>query len=63
MTNKHAYPHDFGMEPNKGLTKREYVATHIAAALIPHMQYNTPEDIAERAARVADAILEELKTL
>ncbi len=24
MTNEHAYPHDFSMEPCKGLTKREW---------------------------------------
>lgn len=56
----YAFPHDFTMEPSKGLTKREYMAVRIAAALLPHMPHNTPWEIAQRSITVADALLEEL---
>lgn len=61
MNDQHAFPFDFTMEPCKGLTKREYMATQIAAAMIPHMQYNTPWEIAQRSISVAEALLEELQ--
>lgn len=38
MTDKHAYPHDFGMEPCKGLTKREYFAALILASMWSNLE-------------------------
>ena len=69
MTNEHAYPHDFGMEPCKGLTKREYFAALILANMWSNLERATAlemvgEDPAERwsraAVRAADALMEEL---
>lgn len=61
MSNEHAFPFDFTMEPSKGLTKREYMAAHVAAALVPKLMHHTRWEIAEQAVLLADALLEELQ--
>lgn len=39
---------------------RLYVATQMAAALIPHMTINTRFEVAQRAVEMADALIEEV---
>lgn len=63
MRNEHAYPHDFGMEPCKGLTKREYMAAMIMSGMQanPFWDAFNWKEVAESAVKAADALLEELE--
>ena len=40
--------------------ERLQVATHMAAALLPHMQHHTPWDLAEQALKLTDALIEQI---
>lgn len=58
-TQLHAYPHDTGLAPCKGLTKREWYAGLAMMALIPHVidvKANFYE-LADRAFLIADAMV------
>jgi hypothetical protein len=58
-TQLHAYPHDTGLAPCKGLTKREWYAGLAMMGLIPHaltINANSYE-LAERAFLIADAMV------
>jgi|Laugrespbdmm15sd_2_1035082.scaffolds.fasta_scaffold636354_1 hypothetical protein len=58
-TQLHAYPHDTGLAPCKGLTKREWYAGLAMMALIPHataINANSYE-LADRAFQIADAMV------
>ncbi len=58
-TQLHAYPHDTGLAPCKGLTKREWYAGLAMMALIPHataINANSYE-LADRAFLIADAMV------
>ena len=65
MTNEHAYPHDFGMEPCKGLTKKEWFMGMALMGLYanPNIMVEEHEMIAGIAVNAAEALMEELKTL
>lgn len=41
-----------------GTATRLRVATHLAAALMPHMLHHTPWDVSQRAIQIADALIE-----
>jgi hypothetical protein len=58
-TQLHAYPHDTGLAPCKGLTKREWYAGLAMMGLIPHViaiNANSYE-LADRAFLIADAMV------
>ena len=58
-TQRHAYPHDNGLGPCNGLTKREWYAGLAMMALIPHataINANSYE-LADRAFQIADAMV------
>lgn len=58
-TQLHAYPHDTGLAPCKGLTKREWYAGLAMMGLIPHalaINANSYE-LADRAFLIADAMV------
>jgi hypothetical protein len=58
-TQLHAYPHDTGLAPCKGLTKREWYAGLAMMGLMPHainISANAHE-LADRAFLVADAMV------
>lgn len=70
MSNEHAFPFDFTMEPSKGLTKREYIAAMILASMWNNLERATTRELlgvdvakqwAETSVRAADALLEELQ--
>lgn len=63
MNDEHAFPHDFGIAPNKGLTKREYVAAMIMASMAGSEVWKkeTWAEMAEHAVKAASALLEELE--
>lgn len=44
----------------RGMTMRQWYAGNLAAALVPMMPHHTPQDIARRAADLADALIEEV---
>jgi len=51
-----------GIGRTTGMTKREMIAMHCAAALFSNSSYKgMPELVAERAVAQADALLDELK--
>ena len=59
-----AFPHPEPRDPRisitaPGLTKREYAAIHIAAAIEARNVSYGPGDIAKRAVALADAVLRE----
>ena len=57
-TQLHAYPHESGLAPCKGLTKREWYAGLAMLGLIPFSGSDlTAFELAERAFDVADAML------
>ena len=57
-TQLHAYPHESGLAPCKGLTKREWYAGLAMLGLLPHAGLAlTTFELAERAFEVADAML------
>lgn len=57
-TQLHAYPHDTGLAPCKGLTKREWYAGLAMLGLLPHAGRDlTTFELAEHAFEVADAML------
>lgn len=54
-----AYPlHTGSGYPNRGLTKREYIATQIMSGLLSNGY--SPEDAAERAIKAVDSLLIQL---
>jgi hypothetical protein len=58
-TQLHAYPHDTGLAPCKGLTKREWYAGLAMMGLMPHaiaISANSHE-LAERAFLIADGMI------
>jgi hypothetical protein len=60
--NKRIHRDETGLEREfnaPGLTKREYAAIHIAAALISRGVTFSGEDVAKRAVELADAVLNE----
>ena len=57
-TQRHAYPHDNGLGPCNGLTKREWYAGLAMMGLIPCAGVSlTTYELADRAFEVADAML------
>lgn len=58
-TQLHAYPHDTGLAPCKGLTKREWYAGLAMVGLMPHAVTHvfTAQELAERAFEIADAMM------
>ena len=57
-TQLHAYPHDTGLAPCKGLTKREWYAGLAMLGLMPCAGVSlTTYELADRAFEVADAML------
>lgn len=57
-----AFPVDAAFPTNPGLTKREYAAIHLAAALLSSDGNSYEESaVAKSAARMADVLLEELE--
>lgn len=56
--NEPAFPATYETAAN-GLTKREYAATHIAAAMASRTVAYADEDFASRAVALADAVLAE----
>lgn len=71
MSTKYVYPNDFGMEPCKGLTKREYFAGLMMAQLVnsplygDYTNFDTSGEIwatlAYDAVAAADVLIEELE--
>jgi hypothetical protein len=57
-TQLHAYPHDTGLAPCKGLTKREWYAGLAMLGLLPHAGSSlTTYELAERSFEIADAMM------
>ena len=57
-TQLHAYPHDTGLAPCKGLTKREWYAGLAMMGLIPNARGNlTAYELADQAFQIADAMM------
>lgn len=65
MTSKHAYPHDFGMEPCKGLTKKEWFMGMALMGLYanPKIMVEEHQMIAGIAVEAAEALMEEISIL
>lgn len=63
MSSKHAYPHDFGMEPSKGLTKHEWFMGMALMGLYanPKTDIENHGMIARIAIDAADALVEEYR--
>jgi len=57
-TQLHAYPHDTGLAPCKGLTKREWYAGLAMLGLLPPAGASfTTYELAERSFEIADAMM------
>ena len=58
----YAFPSDFTVVPAKGLTKEEYIATALMAALLANPQYSswTIHETARQAINCCNALKEEL---
>ena len=58
-THLHAYPHDTGLAPCKGLTKREWYAGIAMLGLIPQALNlkSTTNELADRSFDIADAMM------
>ena len=62
-TQLHAYPHDTGLAPCKGLTKREWYAGLAMVGLMPHViNINaSAHELASRAFQIADAMVYDIQ--
>ena len=61
-TQLHAYPHDTGLAPCKGLTKREWYAGLAMMGLIPSARGNlTAYELADQAFQIADAMMYDIQ--